>query len=117
MMKQLLLVLLLTSGMLASIGQTSFAQTVYMDPLQSWRKNYVENHELLKKPEEQALLRFYPLNPDYRVQCSFERIPDGDWLRMPTSGTKTLMARKYGRLTFRVHDTTIHLFVYQLQFE
>jgi uncharacterized protein (DUF1684 family) len=116
MMKQLLLVLLLTSGMLASIGQTSFAQTVYMDSLQSWRKNYVENHELLKKPEEQALLRFYPLNPDYKVQCRFEPVSDADWLPMATSGGKTMMARKYGKLSFRLHDTTLHLFVYQFQF-
>jgi uncharacterized protein len=116
MMKQLQLILLLTFGMLASIGQTSFAQTAYMDSLQSWRKNYVENHELLKKPEEQALLRFYPLNPDYRVQCSFEPVSDADWLPMPASGGKTLMARKYGKLSFRLHDTTLHLFVFQFLF-
>jgi len=102
--------------MLTAIGQTGIAQTAYMDSLQSWRNNYVKTHELLKTEEEQALLRFYPLNPDYRVQCSFERISDGDWLQMPTSGTRSLMARKYGRLTFRLHDTTLHLFVYQLQF-
>ncbi|HEV3411117.1 MAG TPA: DUF1684 domain-containing protein [Puia sp.] len=115
-MKRLLLILLLTSGMLTAIDHAASAQTAYMDSMQSWRKNYVENHELLKKREEQALLRFYPLNPNYRVQCNFERIPDGDWFQLPTSGTRSLMARKYGRLTFRLHDTTMHLFVYQLQF-
>jgi len=29
---------------------------------------------LLKTPEEQALLWFFPLSPDFRVQCSLERI-------------------------------------------
>jgi len=115
MMKQLLLILLLASGMLATIDHAS-GQTSYMDSLQSWRKNYVDNHELLKKPEEQALLRFYPLNPDYRVRCSFEKITGGDWFPLPTSGTHSDMARKYGLLTFRLHDTTLHLLVYQLQF-
>ena len=115
-MKRPLLILLLTSGMLTGIGRTAFAQTAYMDSLQSWRKNYVENHELLKKPEEQALLRFYPMDANYRVDCSFEKITDGGWVPMATSGTRALRARKYGQLTFRLHDTTLHLVVYQLQF-
>src|SRR5258706_13222045 len=110
-MKRLLLILLLTSGMLTAIVQAAFAQTANMDSLQSWRKNYVEKHELLKTLEAQALLRFYPLDQDYQVQCTFYRIPGGDWLQMPTSGTKPLMARKYGQLTFRLHDTTLHLLV------
>src|ERR1700744_1238056 len=116
MMRQLLSFFLLVAGMAATIYQDAFGQTGYMDSLQSWRKNYIENHELLKKPEEQALLRFYPLNADYRVRCSFERIEGGDWIPIPTSGTRSLMARKYGRLTFRLHDSTLHLNVYQLQF-
>lgn len=33
---------------------------------------------------------------------------------MQTSG-KVKTARKYGRLTFRLHDTTMHLIVFQLQ--
>jgi hypothetical protein len=63
-MRQILLNLL-TSGLLATFGTAAFAQTPYLDSLQSWRKNYIENHELLKKPEEQALLRFYPFSADY----------------------------------------------------
>ncbi|HTR27829.1 MAG TPA: DUF1684 domain-containing protein [Puia sp.] len=115
-MRHILLNLLLTSGLLAAFGPAASAQTAYLDSLRSWRKNYIENHELLKKPEEQALLRFYPLSADYRVACSFQPITGGGWIQIPTSGSKSLMARKYGRLTFRVHDTTLHLFVYQLQF-
>lgn len=102
--------------MLTTVSELAFAQTAYLDSMQSWRKNYVEMHELLKTPEEQALLRFYPLDPEYRVECSFEPTSDGDWFPMPTSGAKTMMAKKYGRLSFRLHDTTLHLFVYQFQF-
>ena len=96
------------------VAQVSRAQSGYVDSLGAWRKNYVETHEILKTPEGRELLRFYPLNQDYRVDCSFERLADSAWFEMPTSG-KAKTARKYGRLTFRLHDTTMHLVVFQLQ--
>lgn len=107
--KRLLCILLLVSG-----TQHSRAQHAYMDSLQSWRKNYIETHELLKTPEQRSLLRFFPLSPEYSVTCSFERLADSAWFPMQTSG-KVKTARKYGRLTFRLHDTTMHLIVFQLQ--
>lgn len=100
----------------ALAAQGSRAQSAYIDSLQSWRKNYVETHELLKTPEERSLLRFYPINYDYKVDCSFERLADSAWFQMPTSGAKVRTARKYGQLTFVLHDTTMHLIVFQLQF-
>jgi uncharacterized protein (DUF1684 family) len=108
--KHLLLILLF-----AFAAQLSQAQTAYMDSLQSWRANYIGTHELLKTPEERSWLRFYPLSPDYEVKCKFEKLPDSAWFPMPTSGAKAQMARKYGRLTFQLHDTTLHLVVYQMQ--
>jgi hypothetical protein len=108
--KRLFLVLLFAAG-----AQVSRAQTTYMDSLQSWRKNYIETHELLKTPEERSWLRFYPLSPGYKVTCSFKKLSDSPWFPMPTSGGKAQMARKYGQLTFRLHDTTLHLVVYQMQ--
>jgi hypothetical protein len=86
-----------------------------MDSLQSWRKNYIETHELLKTPEERSFLRFYPLDPAYRVVCKVEMLPNSPWLPMPTSGAKTQMARKYALLTFKLHDTTLHLVIFQMQ--
>ncbi len=115
-MKRIFWILLLGYATQTAFAQTAFAQTAYMDSLQSWRKNYVGKHDLLKTPEEQALLRFYPLSPEYQVLCTFEKASDSMYFPMPTSGTKAKMARKYGRLTFRLHDTTLHLVVYQLQF-
>jgi len=109
LVKRVILLLVLVSGMLVSRGQSS-----YMDSLESWRKNYIDTHEILKTPEERSLLRFYGINPDYRVDCSFERLADSGWFEMQTSG-KPKTARKYGRLTFKLHDTTMHLVVFQLQ--
>jgi uncharacterized protein (DUF1684 family) len=91
------------------------AQSAYIDSMKVWRKNYVDTHELLKTPEERSLLRFYPISREYRVDCSFERLADSAWFEMPTSGTKAKTARKYGRLSFVLHDTTMHLVVFQLQ--
>lgn len=108
--KRLLLILLF-----AAATQRSQAQTAYMDSIQSWRTNYIGTHELLKTAEERSWLRFYPLSAGYRVQCKFERLADSAWFPMQTSGAKAQMARKYGRLTFRLHDTTLHLVVYQMQ--
>jgi uncharacterized protein (DUF1684 family) len=83
--------------------------------MQSWRRNYIDTHELLKTPEERSLLRFYPLDPAFRVECLFEKAPNSPWMPIPTSGTKTKMARKYGLLSFRVHDTLMHVTVFQMQ--
>jgi uncharacterized protein (DUF1684 family) len=110
MLNVLLAVLLLGFG-----GQGAKAQASYMDSLQAWRKNYIETHELLKTPEERSLLRFYPLDGAYRVVCRFESLPNSPWFPMLTSGAKPQMARKYGLLTFRLHDTTLHLVVFQMQ--
>ncbi|MBS1602915.1 MAG: DUF1684 domain-containing protein [Bacteroidetes bacterium] len=102
------------SGGRMSGEQRSGTQTGYIDSLLGWRRNYIETHEILKTPEERRLLRFYGVNPDYRVDCSFERVADSGWFEMQTSG-KPKTARKYGRLTFKLHDTTLHLVVFQLQ--
>jgi hypothetical protein len=108
--QRLLLVLLFAFAV-----QVSRAQSTYMDSLQSWRKNYIGTHELLKTQEERSWLRFYPVTPAYKVEGVFEELTASPWFPMATSGAKPKMARKYGRLTFQLHDTTLHLVVYQMQ--
>lgn len=106
---------LLSILLFLSVTHLTRAQHPYLDSLQAWRKNYIETHQLLKTPEQRNLLRFYPLNKNYEVSCSFERLPDSAWFPMPTSSGQPKTARKYGRLTFKLHDTTMHLVVFQLQ--
>lgn len=101
--------------LLAACGQVLQAQTTYMDSIQSWRKNYIDTHELLKTPEERSWLRFYPLDGAYRVVCKFEPLRNSPWFPMLTSGAKPQMARKFGLLTFTLHDTLLHLVVFQMQ--
>jgi uncharacterized protein (DUF1684 family) len=110
--KPLILALLFVVSTLAGRTQTD---KVYKDSLKSFRKNYIDNHELLKTKEDQAFLQFFPIDPAYQVTCRFEKIDNSEWFPMPTSGSASQMHRKYGKLTFSIHDTTLHLFVYQSQ--
>lgn len=87
----------------------------YMDSIKAFRADYVGSHELLTTAAQKALLRFYPLDPAYRVAARFEKYSDSPWFPMATSGRSSQIQRKYGRLTFRIHDTTLHLTVYQSQ--
>ena len=84
-----------------------------MDSIKTFRADYIQNHELLTAADQKAFLRFYPLNPAYRVAARFEKYVDSPWFPMRTSGKTAQIQRKYGRLTFRIHDTVVHLMVYQ----
>ncbi|HEY4289216.1 MAG TPA: DUF1684 domain-containing protein [Puia sp.] len=113
-MNKLMLLLLLVLGVLGGYAQKSNAQG-YMDSIKAFRADYIQTHELLTSAEQKALLRFYPLDPAYRVVARFEKYTDSPWFSMPTSGATPQIQRKYGRLTFSVHDTVLHLLIYQSQ--
>lgn len=110
--KPLIIALLFVGS--ALVGRTQ-NDKVYKDSLESFRKNYINTHELVKTREDRALLQFFPIDPAYQVTCRFEKIDNSEWFPMSTSGSANQMHRKYGKLTFSIHDTTLHLFVYQSQ--
>lgn len=107
--------ILLAILLLASTFQVSQAQTKYQDSLQTWRKNYIDTHELLKTPEERSFLRFYPIDSAFKVACEFKPLPNSPWLPLSTSSPKPQTARKYGTLTFRLKGQSLHLAVFQMQ--
>ena len=109
-----MLLLLLELGFMGSHAQKTDAQG-YMDSIKAFRADYIQTHELLTTKEQKALLRFYPLGPTYRVVARFEKYADSPWFSMPTSGATPQIQRKYGRLTFMIRDTLLHLMVYQSQ--
>ena len=109
-----MLLLILVLGFLGSHAQKTDAQG-YMDSIKAFRADYIQTHELLPTKEQKALLRFYPLDPAYRVVARFEKYADSPWFSMPTSGATPQIQRKYGRLTFMIRDTLLHLMVYQSQ--
>jgi uncharacterized protein (DUF1684 family) len=113
-MNRQMLFLFLILGALGSHAQKTDAQG-YMDSIKAFRADYVQTHELLTTKEQKALLNFYPLDPAYQVVARFEKYADSPWFPMPTSGATPQIQRKYGRLTFMIHDTVLHLMVYQSQ--
>jgi hypothetical protein len=113
--KKLSIVFIACSYLFSTLPGHAQDGKAYLDSLQSFRDNYVNTHEVVKTKEDRTLLRFFPIDPSYLVKCQFERIHNSDWFPMSTSGTRTKMHRKYGKLTFSIHDTTLHLFVYQSQ--
>jgi uncharacterized protein (DUF1684 family) len=113
-MNRFLLLLLL--AVIAENGQAQRLDTPgYMDSIKAFRADYIQTHELLTSAEQKALLRFYPLDPAYRVIARFEKYADSPWFPMATSGRTPQTQRKYGLLTFKVHDTLVHLTIYQSQ--
>jgi len=113
-MKRSFILLLLLLGALGSYAQHS-ASDSYMDSIKAFRTVYIQTHELSTTAEQKALLRFYPLDPAYRVVTRFEKYTDSPWFDMATSGAGRQIQRKYGRLTFVLHDTTVQLMIYQSQ--
>jgi uncharacterized protein len=113
-MNRLILFLLLVLGALGSHAQHTDAQG-YMDSIKAFRADYVQTHELLTTKAQKASLSFYPPDPAYRLVARFEAYADSPWFSMPTSGATPQIQRKYGRLTFMIHDTVLHLMVYQSQ--
>jgi uncharacterized protein (DUF1684 family) len=113
-MNRSLLLLLLVVRVLGGHAQQRDALG-YTDSIKAFRADYIQTHELLTTVEQKALLRFYPVDPAYRVLTRFEKYADSPWFPMPTSGATPKIQRKYGLLTFAIHDTVLHLMVYQSQ--
>ena len=94
---------------------TVFAQKKsYVDSLKEFQRMYVDSHEVVKTVDKQYL-GFFPIDSSYRVLCNFTPAKNAKWFSMKTSGSATQVYRKYGLLTFKIHDTLLQLNVYQSQ--
>ena len=90
-----------------------FAQDdAYTKSMQTYQKNYVDTHEVVKK-KDRKYFRFFPISSKYDVTCSFEKITDNTGFTMPTSAKTLKYFYKYGRLNFKLDGKDYHLFVYQ----
>jgi uncharacterized protein (DUF1684 family) len=96
------------------VSLSAFSQSVYEDSLNAFRKNYINTHEVVQGHGREHLA-FYPLNKELAVTASFKAINNSPWIPMKTSGAITKAHRVYGVLTFKVHDSMVHLNVYQSQ--
>ncbi|MEP6595372.1 MAG: DUF1684 domain-containing protein [Ginsengibacter sp.] len=91
----------------------SFAQKKsYKDSLIEHQQNYVAKHEVVGK-EDKKYIQFYDIDESYRVIASFEKIDDKEGFDMNTSAGMIQKYFKYGLLAFTLHDSLLHLYVYQ----
>ena len=95
-------------------GMAQNRSNSYIDSLKDFRNSYIQSHEVVKGNDKQ-FLHFFPIDPAYRVTCKIEKINNGKWFQMSTSGKEKQIYRKYGKLTFTIRDTTLHLYMYQSQ--
>ena len=84
----------------------------YNDSLISYQKNYIHNHEVVGK-DDRKYIHFYTIDAHYRVTASFERIYDGKGFDMNTASGMKQKYFHYGLLTFKLHDSLAHLYIYQ----
>jgi uncharacterized protein len=86
----------------------------YLDSIKAFQQTYVDSHEVVKYSDKK-FLQFFPVDSSYRVLCNFTPAKNAKWFSMKTSGSATQVYRKYGLLTFKIHDTVLQLNVYQSQ--
>lgn len=97
---------------LALCLQHAYGQQNYISDIQTFQKKYVTTHEVVKG-KDKKYFRFFAIDSNYRVNGSFEKIKDTIGFTMKTSGNTLQHYFKYGRISFTIRDTTLHLFVYQ----
>jgi uncharacterized protein (DUF1684 family) len=86
----------------------------YKDSLLEYQQNYVATHEVVGN-NDKKYLSFYNVDKAYRVDAVFKRQIDKQGFNMNTSSGQKSKYFKYGLLTFKIHDTLQHLYIYQSQ--
>jgi uncharacterized protein (DUF1684 family) len=90
------------------------AQNTYRDSLKTYLKNYVDGHEVVKGADRKKM-QFFPVDKSYRVLARFERIENGNWFQVPTSGKMKQTYKVYGVLHFQLKGKSLTLHLYQSQ--
>ena len=90
------------------------AQTSFADSIDHYHLNYVAEHEVVKG-DDRDKLKFFAPDEHYRVLARFERKEQSAWMQMKTSASTVKIYRVYGVIHFTIHDTVLHLNLYQSQ--
>jgi len=84
----------------------------YKDSLLLYQQNYINNHKVVGK-DDKKFIRFYPVDESYRVTASFKKINDAKGFDMNTASRIKQKYFRFGILTFKLYDSSIHLYIYQ----
>ncbi len=87
-------------------------EKTYKDSIIDYEQNYIDTHEVVGK-DDGRYIHFYEPDRGYRVIASFEKIKDRKGFEMNTSSGMKKHYFIYGLLSFKLHDSLLHLYVYQ----
>lgn len=87
-------------------------EKTYKDSIIEHEQNYINTHEVVGK-DDRRYIHFYEPDKSYRVIASFEKIKDRKGFEMNTSSGMKKHYFIYGLLSFKLHDSLLHLYVYQ----
>lgn len=105
---------LLTASLFLFTIHNGYSQDAYKDSLNNYIANYVKDHEVVTG-DDKKLFRFYPVNEKYRITARFEKVAEGKWFTMETSGAIKQVFRVFGAIYFTINDTAVKLNIYQSQ--
>lgn len=107
-MKNFIIALLFMLGSTQCMSQ----QGVYEDSLMLFQQNYVASHEVVKE-NLKSNIHFFKITAKYHITAHFEKLSDTIGFVMKTSGTKTQLYLRYGKLNFTIDGRKCELTVYQ----
>jgi uncharacterized protein len=100
------------SFLFSSIALIALSQDSYKDSMNKYIADYVKNHEVVTGDNKKKM-SFYPVDEKFRVKARFEKVDDGKWFNMETSGGTRDVNRVYGIIHFTVNETPVKLHIYQ----
>ncbi len=93
---------------------TVIAQKNYVQEIIQYQKNYVQQHEVVRK-EDKKYFRFFKPNARYNIIASFEKMNDTIGFIMKTSGTIDKKFYRYGIAKFSINHLPLQLTIYRSQ--
>ena len=96
------------------IAIAALSQKTYVDSLLAFQNAYVSNHEVVKNKDRKKL-RFFEIDPDYRVTATIQKKENSPWFSMPSSGPIKKLHRIYAIAFFNIKGKQYQLNIYQSQ--
>ncbi|MES2430880.1 MAG: DUF1684 domain-containing protein [Bacteroidota bacterium] len=84
----------------------------YIDSITDFQSKYVNVHKVVLG-EDRKHLHFFEPNSNFRILADFIKIKDSVGFKMVTSKKTVQHYYKYGKINFKIKDTTASLFIYQ----
>lgn len=80
---------------------------------QAYKKEFITDKNSPLKGADTGYFRFFAADKNYIITADFAATPDAKAFEIATHSGKTKPYRRYGILRFKIHDTLVHLEVYQ----